>query len=136
DIDNQDTYDAGRNTDTMIFDEPDDLKKQKRKNRARKNVSTSIWNAFWKTLTTPNVDIDKLPQKAVIAYRSNKLEKALNIYTQILQADPANYVMLCNISMVKSKMKKFKEALFDIETAIKVNNVYNDAWYLSLLAHV
>src|SRR5207245_7867631 len=95
DIDNQDTYnanynaDAGNNADTKIFDEPDDLKKQKRKNRARKNASTSItiWSAFWKTLKTPNVDIDKLPLKAKSAYKNDKVEKAWNIYTQILQAD-------------------------------------------------
>src|SRR5438477_3014526 len=44
--------------------------------------------------------------------------------------------MLCNMAMVKLKMRKFKEALFDIETAIEVNKTYDDAWYLSLLAHV
>src|SRR5439155_20430160 len=74
--------------------------------------------------------------KAYAAYNNNKVEKALNIYTQILQADPANYVMLCNMAMVKLKMRNFKEALFDIETAIEANKTYDDAWYLSLLAHV
>ena len=44
--------------------------------------------------------------------------------------------MLCNTAMVKLKMRKFKEALFDIETAIEANKTYDDAWYLSLLAHV
>ena len=33
-------------------------------------------------------------------------------------------------------MGKFKQALFDIESAIEVNKVYNNAWYLSLLAHI
>ena len=77
-----------------------------------------------------------MPLKARIAYENDKVEKALNIYTQILQADPANYVMLCNMAMVKLKMRKFKEALFDIETAIEANKTYDDAWYLSLMAHL
>ena len=43
---------------------------------------------------------------------------------------------LCCEAMIKIKMRKFKEALFDIETAIEVNKTYEDAWYLSLLAQV
>src|SRR5438874_9813367 len=138
DTDHQDIYtaNAGNNTDIEIFDEPEDLKKQKRKSRSRKDDSQSTWRSIWKSLAAPNVNIDRLPQKAEIAYKNDKVEKALNIYTQILQADPANYVMLCNRAMVKLKMRKFKEALFDIETALEVDKVYNDAWYLSLIAHV
>src|SRR6185312_15438658 len=84
--------------------------------------------------TTPY--INNLFQKAKSAYKNNKLEKALNIYAQILQTDPTNYVALCNRAMVKSKMKNFRKALFDIEIAIEVNKICDDAWYLSLVVHV
>src|SRR6185312_12514885 len=50
--------------------------------------------------------------------------------------DPTNYEALCNRAMVKIKMKNFEKALFDIETAIEVNEMYVDAWCLSLLAYV
>src|SRR5207237_4784132 len=115
-----------------IFDDCDDLKKQK--GRTRKYGSESTWSSIWKSLTAPN--IDKLFQKAKSAYKNNKLEKALTIYTQILQTDPTNYMALCNRTMMKIKMKNFGKALFDIETAIEVNKVYDNAWYLSLVAHV
>src|SRR6185436_19940073 len=57
-------------------------------------------------------------------------------YSQILQADSTNYMALCNKAKIKLGMKNFGKALFDIETAIEVNKVYSDAWYLSLVAHV
>src|SRR6185312_7091973 len=136
DTDYQDihTIDTGSNANAKIFDECDDLKKQKRKNRTRKYGSESTWSSIWKSLTAPN--IDKLFQKARTACENSKLDKALDIYTQILQADPTNYVALCNRAMVKIKMKNFEKALFDIETAIEVNKMYVDAWCLSLLAHI
>src|SRR6185312_11006152 len=55
---------------------------------------------------------------------------------QILRADPTNYVALCNRAKIKLDMKNFEKALLDIEKAIEVNKVYNDAWYLGLVAHV
>src|SRR6185312_13039752 len=109
-IDDQDNYiaNAGNNTDAKIFDECDDLKKQKRKSKTRKYGSGSTWNSIWKSLTAPN--IDRLLQKAKTAYKNDKLEKALTIYTQILQADPTNYVALCNRAKIKSKMTNFRKA--------------------------
>src|SRR6185312_3944968 len=80
--------------------------------------------------------IDKLFQKAKTAYKNDKLEKALSIYTQILQADPTNYMALCNRANIKLDMKNFRKALFDIETAIGINKIYDHAWYLSLVTHV
>jgi len=38
--------------------------------------------------------------------------------------------------MNKLKMKKFGKALFDIGTAMEVDNICDDAWYLSLVVHV
>src|SRR5207248_2263701 len=80
DTDYQDNTDAGNNTDTKIFNKADDLKKQKRKSRSRKDDSQSTWRSIWKFLAAPNVNIDRLPQKAEIAYKNDKVEKALNIY--------------------------------------------------------
>src|SRR6185436_7857341 len=57
-------------------------------------------------------------------------------YSQILQADSTNYMALGNKAKIKLGMKNFGKALFDIETAIEVNKVYSNAWYLSLVAHV
>jgi len=74
-------------------------------------------------------------QKAKAAYGNNKLEKALDNYTQILKVDPTNYQALCNRAMIKIKMKNFGKALLDIETAIEVNRIYYDVWYLSSMAH-
>src|SRR6185437_14559765 len=101
--------------------------------RTRKYDSESTWSSIWKSLTAPN--IDKLFQKAGSAYHKNMLKKALIIYTQILQADPTNYVALCNRAIIKLDMKNFGKALLDIETAIEVNKIYDDAWYLNLVAH-
>src|SRR6185312_146714 len=116
-------------TDSEIFG--DDLKKQKGKNRTR-----PTWNSILKSLTTPRPNIDKLLQKAKSACENDELEKALNIYSQILQTDSTNYIALCNKAKIKLDMKHFEKALFDIEAAIEVNKVYSDAWYLSLVAHV
>src|SRR6185437_8159303 len=124
----------GSNTDAKTIFEDDDLKKQKRKNRMRKSGPESTWSSIWKSLTAPN--IDKLLQKSKFAYEKNKLKKVLDIYTQILRVDPTNYVILCNRAKIKLDVKIFEKVLFDLETAIGVNKVYNDAWYLSLMAHV
>ena len=75
-------------------------------------------------------------QKAKSACENDELEEALNIYSQILQTDSTNYIALCNKAKIKLDMKLFEKTLFDIETAIEVNKVYSDAWYLSLVAHV
>src|SRR6185312_3402447 len=122
------------NMDAKMSDEYDDLKKQKGKNRTRRSDSESTWSSFWKSLTAPNVD--KLFQNAKIAYKNNELKKASSIYTQIIQVDPINYVALCNRAKINIDMKNFRKALFDIETAIEVNQYYDDAWYLSLVVHV
>src|SRR6185312_11430136 len=55
-----------------------DLKKQKNKNRMRKYNSDSTWSSIWKLLTAPNVE--KLFQKANVAYNKKKLEKAIELY--------------------------------------------------------
>src|SRR5205823_2142364 len=70
------------------------------------------------------------------AYRNNESEKSLNIYAQILQTDPINYIALHNGAKIKLCMENFRKALFDIETAIEVNKAYDDIWYLSLVAHI
>src|SRR6185369_17388788 len=106
------------NAETKIFDKGDDLKKQKRKYRTRKYGSESTWNSIWKSLTAPYTN--RLLQKAKSAYKNDKLEKALNIYSQVLQAYPTNYVALCNRAKIKLEMGHFEKALFDIETAIEV----------------
>ena len=93
-------------------------------------------NTIWKTITAPNTD--KLLQKAKIAYENGKLEDALNIYSQILQACcySKNYVALYNRAVIKLRMGNVQKALFDIETAIEVNNVYDSTWYQSLIVYM
>src|SRR6185312_15660816 len=110
DTDHHDVYNAGSIADAKIFDDCDDLKKQK--GRTRKYGSESTWSSIWKSLTAPN--INKLLQKAKTAYKNNKVEKALNIYSQLLQAGPTNYVALCNRAKIKLDMKHYGKALFDI----------------------
>jgi len=100
----------------------------------RKSDPESTLSSIWKSLTTPY--INNLFQKAKSAYKNNKLEKALTIYTQILQTDPTNYAALCNRAGIKIEMKNFEKALFDIETAIEVHDIYDNIWYLSLTAHL
>jgi len=87
-----------------------------------------------KSFTAPYTN--RLLQKAKIAFENKELEKALNIYTQILQAVPPNFQALCNVAMIRIEMKNFGKALIDLEAVIKVNQIYYDAWYLSLMAHL
>jgi len=122
------------NTNTEVFDRHDNLKKQKKKSRGRKYNSGFTLSTIWKTITAPNVN--KSLQKAKIAYANGKLEDALNIYSQILQAYPTNCIALYNRALIKFKLGNLQKALLDIETAIEVNNVYDNTWYLGLKTHV
>src|SRR6185295_2982685 len=89
------------NTVTELLDQHENLKKQKKKSRRQYNSGFTL-NTIWKTITAPNAN--KLLQKAKFAYENDKLEDALNIYSQILQAYPTNYVALCNRALIKQKM--------------------------------
>ena len=121
------------NTVTELLDQHDNLKKQKKKSRRQYNSGFTL-NTIWKTITAPNAN--KLLQKAKIAYENGKLD-ALNIYSQILQAYPTNCVALYNRALIKRKrMGNIQKAMFDIETAIEVNNVYDNTWYQSLNMYV
>jgi len=135
DTDHQDIYtaNAGNNVETKIFDENDDLRKQKKKSRRQYNSGFTL-NTIWKTITAPNAS--KLLQKAKVAYENDDMEKALNVYSQVLQAYPTNYVALYNRAWIKRKMGNIQKAMFDIETAIEVNNVYDNTWYQSLNMYV
>src|SRR6185312_3701092 len=95
-----------------------DLKKEKKKSRGQYNSGFTL-NTIWKAITAPNAN--KLLQKAKIAYDNNDMKKALNIYSQIIQAYPTNHVALYNRALIKMKMGNVQKALFDIETAIDVN---------------
>src|SRR6185436_887208 len=80
DTDYQDIHNAyaGSNTDSTIFDEYDDLKKQKKRIRVRRDNSEITWSSIWKSLTAPNTD--KLFQKAKTAQKKKKSEKAVEWY--------------------------------------------------------
>jgi stress-induced-phosphoprotein 1 len=78
-------------------------------------------------LKSPN-EFNKLKEKANEHYVENNYNEAVNIYTQLLEWEPENYMVLANRSAAYIKLKKWNEALNDAVMSTKLKPDWGKAW--------
>ncbi len=61
-------------------------------------------------------------------FSQGKFEEAVNIYSEILQEDPENYLVLSNRAAAYIKLEKFEAALIDSAYCTKLKPDWGKAW--------
>ncbi len=61
-------------------------------------------------------------------FKEGKYEEAIKTYSEILEADPENYLILSNRSATYIKMEKYDEALLDAAKCTKLKPDWGKAW--------
>jgi len=61
-------------------------------------------------------------------FKGGKFEQAIEIYNEILETDPENYLVLSNRSATYIKLGKFDEALIDAVKCTKMKPEWGKAW--------
>ncbi len=61
-------------------------------------------------------------------FKEGKYEEAIKTYSEILEADPENYLILSNRSATYIKMEKYDEALIDAAKCTKLKPDWGKAW--------
>jgi stress-induced-phosphoprotein 1 len=74
------------------------------------------------------IEFNKLKEKANEYYVENKYKEAINIYTQLLEWEPENYMVLSNRSAAYIKLEKWNEALNDAVMSTKLKPDWGKAW--------
>ena len=74
------------------------------------------------------IEFNKLKEKANEYYVENKYKEAINIYTQLLEWEPENYMVLSNRSATYIKLEKWNEALNDAVMSTKLKPDWGKAW--------
>jgi len=78
-------------------------------------------------LKSPN-EFNKLKEKANEYYVVGFYKEAVNIYTQLLEWEPENYMVLANRSAAYIKLEKWNEALNDAVISTKLKPDWGKAW--------
>jgi len=78
-------------------------------------------------LKSPN-EFNKLKEKANEYYSVGFYKEAVNIYTQLLEWEPENYMVLANRSAAYIKLEKWNEALNDAVKSTKLKPDWGKAW--------
>mgnify|MGYP000002747591 FL=1 len=74
------------------------------------------------------IEFNKLKEKANEFYCEGKYYDAVNIYSQLLEWEPENYMVLSNRSAAYIKLEKWNEALNDAVTSTKLKPDWGKAW--------
>ena len=74
------------------------------------------------------IEFNKLKEKANEYYVENKYKEAVNIYIQLLEWEPENYMVLSNRSAAYIKLEKWNEALNDAVMSTKLKPDWGKAW--------
>jgi len=74
------------------------------------------------------IEFNKLKEKANEFYCEGKYNDAVNIYSQLLEWEPENYMVLSNRSAAYIKLEKWNEALNDAVTSTKLKPDWGKAW--------
>ncbi len=61
-------------------------------------------------------------------FKEGKYEEAIKTYSEILEAEPDNYLILSNRSATYIKMEKYDEALLDAAKCTKLKPDWGKAW--------
>ena len=80
---------------------------------------------------------EELKTKGNESLKSNKVDEAIELYTQAIELDPENHVLYSNRSAAYLQADKHSEALKDAEKTVKLNRTWAKVRVLvSLLIHV
>ena len=71
-------------------------------------------------------EIDKLIDQGIQYERENKLEKAIEIYTEILEIDDANILVKVRLAKVLSWKNEFEGALTLLEEVLRQENLHSE----------
>ena len=74
------------------------------------------------------IEFNKLKEKANDYYVEYKYNEAIDIYSQLLEWEPENYMILSNRSATYIKLEKWTEALNDAVASTKLNPDWGKAW--------
>ncbi len=74
------------------------------------------------------IEFNKLKEKANEYYVVGFYNEAVNIYTQLLEWEPENYMVLSNRSAAYIKLEKWNEALNDAVMSTKLKPDWGKAW--------
>jgi len=74
------------------------------------------------------IEFNKLKEKANEYYTVGFYKEAVNIYTQLLEWEPENYMILSNRSAAYIKLEKWNEALNDAVMSTKLKPDWGKAW--------
>ena len=70
------------------------------------------------------IEFNKLKDKANEYYTEGKYNEAVNIYSQLLEWEPENFMVLSNRSAAYIKLEKWNEALNDAVTSTKFSKSF------------
>jgi stress-induced-phosphoprotein 1 len=73
-------------------------------------------------------EFNKLKEKANEFYTEGKYNESVNIYSQLLEWEPENYMVLSNRSAAYIKLEKWNEALNDAVMSTKLKPDWGKAW--------
>jgi stress-induced-phosphoprotein 1 len=74
------------------------------------------------------IEFNKLKEKANECYTEGKYNEAVEIYSQLLEWEPENYMVLSNRSAAYIKLEKWSEALNDAVMSTKLKPDWGKAW--------
>jgi stress-induced-phosphoprotein 1 len=74
------------------------------------------------------IEFNKLKEKANEFYTEGKYNESVNIYSQLLEWEPENYMVLSNRSAAYIKLEKWNEALNDAVMSTKLKPDWGKAW--------
>ena len=74
------------------------------------------------------IEFNKLKEKANEFYCEGKYYDAVNIYSQLLEWEPENYMVLSNRSAAYIKLEKWNDALKDAVMSTKLKPDWGKAW--------
>ena len=74
------------------------------------------------------IEFNKLKEKANEYYVEYKYNEAVDIYSQLLEWEPENYMVLSNRSAAYIKLEKWNEALNDAVMSTKLKPDWGKAW--------
>ena len=74
------------------------------------------------------IEFNKLKDKANEYYTEGKYNEAVNIYSQLLEWEPENFMVLSNRSAAYIKLEKWNDALKDAVMSTKLKPDWGKAW--------
>ncbi|EGG23331.1 hypothetical protein DFA_05463 [Cavenderia fasciculata] len=81
-----------------------------------------------------STEVTALYKSAKDMYRAQDYQEAIRLYTEVLQIDPNNNIILANRAMCYNKLKQYPMAIKDCDLSIKIQNKDKEHHYLPYYA--